>query len=47
MACRSGDFGDRSAVTLGLYHYEPNTLRSEADCLQSGYPIEKSTIVEN
>ena len=27
--------------------YEPNTLRSEADCLQSGYPIEKSTIVEN
>ena len=27
--------------------YEPNTLRSEADCLESGYPIEKSTIVEN
>lgn len=27
--------------------YEPNTLRSEADCLQSGYPIEKSTVVEN
>ena len=27
--------------------YEPNTLRSEADCLGSGYPIEKSTIVEN
>jgi hypothetical protein len=28
-------------------HYEPNTLRSEADCPESGYPIEKSTIVEN
>ena len=27
--------------------YEPNTLRSEADCLSSGYPIEKSTVVEN
>jgi hypothetical protein len=27
--------------------YEPNTLRSEADCLRSGYPIVKSTIVEN
>lgn len=27
--------------------YEPNTLRSEGDCLRSGYPIEKSTIVEN
>ncbi len=27
--------------------YEANTLRSEADCLRSGYPIEKSTIVEN
>lgn len=27
--------------------YEPNTLRSEADCLNSGYPIEKSTVVEN
>ena len=27
--------------------YEPNSLRSEADCLRSGYPIEKSTIVEN
>jgi hypothetical protein len=27
--------------------YETNTLRSEADCLRSGYPIEKSTIVEN
>ncbi|MFN2557031.1 MAG: hypothetical protein ABR592_09190 [Nitriliruptorales bacterium] len=27
--------------------YEPNSLRSEADCLSSGYRIEKSTIVEN
>jgi hypothetical protein len=27
--------------------YEANTLRSEADCLNSGYRIEKSTIVEN
>jgi hypothetical protein len=27
--------------------YEPNTLRSEADCLTSGYPIQKSTSVEN
>ena len=27
--------------------YEPNSLRSEADCLASGYPIEKSTVVEN
>lgn len=27
--------------------YEANTLRSEADCLNSGYPIEKSTVVEN
>ncbi|MDQ4142696.1 MAG: hypothetical protein M3198_02970 [Actinomycetota bacterium] len=27
--------------------YEPNTLRSEADCLDSGYPIQKSTVVEN
>jgi hypothetical protein len=27
--------------------YEPNSLRSEADCLSSGYPIRKSTIVEN
>lgn len=27
--------------------YEPNTLRSEGDCLASGYPIRKSTIVEN
>jgi hypothetical protein len=27
--------------------YEPNTLRSEADCLKSGYPIKKSNVVEN
>ena len=27
--------------------YEPNTLRSERDCLNSGYPIVKSTVVEN
>jgi hypothetical protein len=27
--------------------YEPNGLRSENDCLTSGYKIEKSTIVEN
>lgn len=27
--------------------YEPNSLRSEADCLNSGYRIEKSTVVEN
>ena len=27
--------------------YVSNTLRSEADCLGSGYPVEKSTIVEN
>ena len=27
--------------------YEPNTLRSEADCLRSGYPILRSTVVEN
>ena len=27
--------------------YEPNSLRSERDCLKSGYPIKKSTIVEN
>jgi hypothetical protein len=27
--------------------YEANTLRSEADCLESGYRIEKSTVVEN
>ena len=27
--------------------HEPNTLRSEADCLGSGFTIEKSTVVEN
>ena len=27
--------------------YEPNTLRSEADCLESGYPVVTSTVVEN
>lgn len=27
--------------------YRPNMLRSEADCLKSGYPIQKSTVVEN
>ena len=27
--------------------YEANTLRSEAECLESGYRIEKSTVVEN
>ena len=27
--------------------YEPNTLRSESDCLESGYRIEKSTVAEN
>jgi hypothetical protein len=27
--------------------YVPNTLRSEEDCLSSGYRIEKSTVVEN
>ena len=27
--------------------YEPNTLRSEADCLSSGFAIEKSAVVEN
>lgn len=27
--------------------YRPNTLRSEADCLKSRYPILKSTVVEN
>jgi hypothetical protein len=26
---------------------EPNTLRSEADCLAGGYPILRSTVVEN
>ena len=27
--------------------YEANTLRSEADCLNSGYEIRQSTVVEN
>lgn len=27
--------------------YQANTLRSERDCLASGYPIHKSTVVEN
>jgi hypothetical protein len=27
--------------------YEANRLRSEADCLNSGYPIKKSNVVEN
>ena len=27
--------------------YEPNSLRSESDCLESGYPIQQSTVVEN
>ncbi len=27
--------------------YEANSLRSEADCLASGHPIHKSTVVEN
>jgi hypothetical protein len=27
--------------------YKPNTLRSEADCVRSGYSIEKSTVAEN
>ena len=27
--------------------YDPNTLRSEEDCLRSGYEIVKSTVVEN
>ena len=29
------------------HDYVPNSLRSEADCLRSGYRIEKSTLVEN
>lgn len=29
------------------FDYIPNALRSEADCLTSGYPIKQSTIVEN
>ena len=27
--------------------YQPNSLRSEQDCLASGYEIRKSTVVEN
>ena len=27
--------------------YTPNTLRSEKDCLRSGYPIKKSRVFEN
>ena len=27
--------------------YEPNTLRSEKDCLKSGYAIERSNVFEN
>ena len=27
--------------------YEPNTIRSEQDCLDSGYEIRQSTVVEN
>lgn len=27
--------------------YQPNTLRSEADCLNSGYQIVRSTVIEN
>ena len=27
--------------------YEPNTLRSEADCLRSGYPVMRSNVFEN
>lgn len=27
--------------------YKPQTLRSEKDCLKSGYPIKKSTVIEN
>ncbi|HEX2089090.1 MAG TPA: hypothetical protein VHI54_04020 [Actinomycetota bacterium] len=27
--------------------YEPNTLRSEQDCLNSGFPIHRSTVIEN
>jgi hypothetical protein len=29
------------------HDYAANTLRSESDCLSSGYPILKSTVVEN
>ena len=27
--------------------YEPNILRSERDCLDSGFPIHRSTLIEN
>jgi hypothetical protein len=27
--------------------YQPNTLRSEGDCLTSGYPIYRSQVFEN
>ena len=27
--------------------YEPNALRSERDCLESGYEVKKSTVIEN
>ena len=27
--------------------YEPNTLRSERDCLDSGFPIHRTTLIEN
>ncbi len=27
--------------------YEPNSLRSERACLESGFPIHKSTVIEN
>lgn len=28
-------------------NYKPQTLKSEADCLKSGYPIKQSTVIEN
>ncbi len=27
--------------------YEPNSLRSEQDCLNSGFPIHRSSVIEN
>jgi hypothetical protein len=27
--------------------YEPNSFRSEQDCLSSGYEIRQSTVIEN
>ena len=30
-----------------LRDYRPNTLRSEANCLNSGYPIQRSNVFEN